>query len=55
MELDNIMLIGDLNLNIKLKKKQLLKQKQVRGNQSPFMTKELSKAIMGRPKSKYNK
>ena len=34
-----------------------LKQKQVRGNQAPFMTKELSKAIMTRSKikNKYNK
>ena len=34
-----------------------LKQKQVRGNQAPFMTKELSKAVMTRStiKNKYNK
>ena len=34
-----------------------LKQKQVRGNQAPFMTKKLSKAIMARSriKNKYNK
>ena len=34
-----------------------LKQKQVRGNQAPFMTKEMSKAIIARSiiKSKYNK
>ena len=34
-----------------------LKQKQVRGNQAPFVTKELSRAIMTRSriKSKYNK
>ena len=35
----------------------LLKQKQVRGNHAPFMTKELSKSIMTRSriKNKYNK
>ena len=35
----------------------LLKQKQVRGNHVPFMTKELSKSIMTRSriKNKYNK
>ena len=34
-----------------------LKQKQVRGNQAPFMIKKLSKAIMARSriKNKYNK
>ena len=34
-----------------------LKQKQVRGNQAPFMTKEMSKAVITRSrfKSKYNK
>ena len=34
-----------------------LKQKQMRGNQAPFMTKELSKVIMTRSriKNKYNK
>ena len=34
-----------------------LKRKTVRGNQSPFLTKELSKAIMLRSKlkNKYNK
>ena len=30
-----------------------IKQKIVRGNETPFMTKELSKAIMNRVKLKY--
>ena len=30
-----------------------IKQKIVRGNETPFMTKELSKAIMNRAKLKY--
>ena len=30
-----------------------LKTKRVRGNQSPFMTKELSKAVMNKSKTRY--
>ena len=48
MELDNIMLTGDLNLNIKLKKKTVTKTKTSEGKSISFYDKRTEQSNYGK-------